>query len=68
MIEEMTADVLVAANDHGSERIAFAMPLDLPAAVVVHAQAPRGSGCFAFAAGPMPTLVSNTLRSTDSIH
>ena len=51
MFEEITADVLFAANDHGAERrIAFGMLLDLPAAVMVHASAPRGSGHFEFAA------------------
>ena len=51
MFEEITADVLFAANDLGAgSRIAFGMVLDLPAAVIVHASAPRGRGYFEFAA------------------
>jgi hypothetical protein len=51
MLDEITADVLLAANDHGADnRIAFGMVLDLPAAVMVHASAPKGSGHFEFAA------------------
>ena len=47
MNSEITADVLVAANDHGDgKRIAFGIALDLPASVIVHAFAPRGTGHF----------------------
>jgi len=51
MNSEITADVLVAANDHeDGKRIAFGIALDLPASVIVHAFAPRGTGHFEFAA------------------
>jgi hypothetical protein len=51
MLDEITATVLVAANDHDADkRMTFGIILDLPAAVVVHASAPRGSGHFEFAA------------------
>ena len=69
MIDEISADVLVAANDHTADkRIAFAMVLDLPASVIVHAKSPRGSGHFEFAARPVPTRATTTSRSTSKVH
>ena len=56
-IDEITAEVLVAANDHAADkRIAFGMVLDLPASVIVHATSPRGSGYFEFAAPGLTKL------------
>jgi hypothetical protein len=69
MLDEISADVLVAANDHGNgKRIAFGMTLDLPASVIVYACSPRGSGCFEFAARPMPVNLPVTLLSTSRVH
>jgi hypothetical protein len=69
VIAEISAEVLVAANDHRAERrIAFGMVLDLPAAVIVYARSPRGCGHFEFAARPISTRVSATLPPTSKVH
>jgi hypothetical protein len=69
MIAEISADVLVAANDHSAERrIVFGMVADVSASVLVYAKSPRGSGHFEFAARPSSARVSPTLQSTSKLH
>jgi len=70
VIAERSCELLTAANDQrwGAD-MAFGSPIpDEPAPVLVHAEAPRGAGCFEFAARPLATLASTKLPSTGRIH
>lgn len=57
MTAEISCGVLVAANDCGADcgadkRVALGMVVDVEAAVMVYALAPRGRGYFEFMARP----------------